>query len=67
MTDDKITSIPTSTDELRGSIEEVKRMLPLLMEIRREVAELRYSMFLAYKDAGFNDAQAIELCKKMTI
>ncbi len=59
--------VPGAADELRKSIEEVRRSLPLMAELAHEVAKARYASFQAHMDAGFSREEALDLCKSFTI
>ncbi|WP_129792606.1 hypothetical protein [Sphingosinicella sp. CPCC 101087] len=50
-------------EKFRQAIEELVRMWRLFAELAPEIASHRRLMFQAYVDAGFSEAQALELCK----
>lgn len=60
----KLLSIPTKPDALAAGCELLKRDFDTLVSYHREIAKLRYQSFLAHKAAGFNDQQALELCRQ---
>lgn len=66
MTDD-IKQIPTAVDEIRASVESIRRALPVMVEASAEIANARWEMYCAYKKAGFSDQQALDLCKSMIL
>lgn len=63
----KLVSLPTAEDELRGSIEAAKRIIPLLAEQAETIARARKLMFDAHVKVGFTEAQAIDLCKSFSL
>jgi hypothetical protein len=50
-------------DELKASGELLRRNLPTLMENAEIIAALKRAHYLAYLKAGFDEKQALELCK----
>lgn len=59
-----ITEVPNvERDTLIASIENIKRTLPLLLEYNKIDAQIRRSKYLALIENGFNEQQALELCR----
>ena len=50
-------------DKLRGEVEKLKRLLPLLIENNALLAKMQRAKFVAYVDEGFTAEQALILCK----
>ncbi len=50
-------------DAMAGAFAQIIRMMPMLKEHATEIAATRLAMFKAHVEAGFTEAQAIELCK----
>ena len=63
----KFTVVPGSEDGLRADIESMKRTLPILAELGPQIASIRKALFDSYVEAGFSEAQALELCKNLII
>lgn len=57
----------TNADELRASLEQIKRILPMHIELAVAVAEARFAVYKAHLDAGFDQDQALELCRSFQI
>ncbi|XWN29702.1 MAG: hypothetical protein ROR55_19685 [Devosia sp.] len=64
---DKLTVIPGAEDELRAEIEELKRRLPILAEISKQIAAARKLSFDAHIEAGFSEDQALKLCENILL
>lgn len=58
---DKIVGLNTEKDDNRAQLERIRREKPLLIELQKEVAEIKYATFKAYVDAGFTEEQALDL------
>ena len=59
-----VTEVPNvERDKLLASIEQLKRTLPVLLEYAELNARLKRSQYLSFLKAGFNEHQALELCK----
>lgn len=56
-----------SKDDLRASVETLKRQKQEMMEMGLVLAEIRKAHYDAYIDQGFSEAQALELCKHLTM
>lgn len=64
MSDDKIKSVPLlGQDALLGRVEKVKRNSAAIIEMIGVEASWRRAKFMALKKSGFDDKQALELCK----
>lgn len=59
--------VPTAQDKLRGEVEAIKRLLPVLSEAAPEIAQMRKRMFDEYLKVGFTPDQALQLCKTLTL
>lgn len=62
-----IETIPTKKDELRATLEELRRTLPVLSELSKEIARYRRVAYDAYIAEGFTPEQALILCQKSTL
>lgn len=61
---DKIRPIPTAQrDELLGALEQMRRTLPLLEQMQDLTVAMRRRLYAKYVEAGFTEAQALELAK----
>jgi len=56
-----------SKDEMRASLEQLKRGLSVFTEYAVIVAEVRKASYDAHIKQGFTPVQALELCKSMGI
>ena len=67
--DPKLTVIPTAQDQMAGDFENITRLWRLMAEnAQQQLALTRKALFDAYINAGFTEAQALDLCSKsMTI
>lgn len=67
--DDKpeLTVIETAEDKLRGSVEAIKRLLPVLLEAAPEIAQMRKALYDEYIRVGFKPEEALNLCKTLTL
>jgi hypothetical protein len=52
-------------DKFAESFRELKKNIKILQEYQFLLASLHRSKFLALKEEGFNDEQALELCKNL--
>lgn len=48
---------------MKAAIETMKRNLPELIEHAKLVAEIKRASYLSYIQQGFDEQQALELCK----
>jgi hypothetical protein len=63
---DKVTEIPmVERDSLVASLEAYKRNLAIIAGYGKDIAAFRRQLYLAHVEAGFTDAQALELCKSI--
>lgn len=68
MTDStEFTTIPDAGNEFRGEMDTLKRNLPILAELGPEIARMRWKLYEAHIQAGFNETQALELCKSIML
>lgn len=59
-----VSAIPdVEKDELRASMEKLKRMLPVMAEYALIDAQIRRAKYEACLEAGFNERQALEIAK----
>lgn len=63
MSKDNLTVLTGTPDKQRAQLEELKRNLPVLMEFFEVDAQVKRAKYLALIGKGFNEAQALELCK----
>lgn len=63
MSKDNLTVLTGTPDKQRAQIEEYKRNLPVILEFWAIDAEIKRTKYLALLRQGFNEAQALELCK----
>lgn len=62
-----IVGLPSKPDEIMAAVEYLKRSEAAFVEMAALMARIRRAHFLAYKDAGFSDAEALVLCQKATL
>jgi len=60
---DNLTLLTGPVDKNRGQLEELKRNLDVILEYMQIDAQIKRSRYSALIDQGFNEAQALELCK----
>lgn len=61
---DNIRQIPNpEQDKILAGLAQMERMLPHLAQYTKLTAQLKRTQYLAYIEAGFDQAQALELCK----
>jgi hypothetical protein len=64
MASELIQQVPNlEQDSLKGEVEKLRRVLPLLIENNKLVAKMRRAAYEAYIAEGFTEAQALQLCK----
>ena len=64
MREDKIKSVDFGEkDELKASLEALKRNTEAMIEYACLMAKIRRKAYLAYVGEGFTEEQALELCK----
>jgi len=64
----KFTVIPTAgRDEMRATLEQMKRQLPVFLEYTQTLAKIRKTAFDAHVAEGFSEDQALELCKTLSL
>lgn len=54
-------------NDLRASVETLKRQKQEMMEMGVVLAEIRKAHYDAYLEQGFSESQALELCKHLTM
>lgn len=59
-----LVDLPVKKDVLSAAREQVMREFDAMVENQKVLARLRRASFLAHIEAGFTDAQALELCCK---
>lgn len=52
-------------NDMADAIRKLKEMQPDLVEYYKVKAQLLHAAYLSFIDAGFTEAQAIELCKEI--
>ncbi|QXN72738.1 hypothetical protein RCZAHN_129 [Rhodobacter phage RcZahn] len=62
-----LVKVPTAQDKLRGEVEAIRRLLPVLSEAAVEIAQMRKRMYDEYIRVGFTPDQALQLCKTLTL
>ena len=60
-----IKSLPKATDEIKASIDALKRNLPMIIELSKLQARLTRSNYTALVGEGFSESEALELCYKI--
>lgn len=69
MTDDenKISNLTTLTDidkdEMKASIEAIKRTMPTMLEMQKCIAQIQRARYMALLEEGFSESESIELTK----
>lgn len=64
-TTDNLHVLSTNQDALLASIEQLRRMLPILADLAPLTARTRRTIYQAHIDAGFTEEQALELCRSL--
>jgi len=64
-THDNLRVLNTNPDHLLAAVEQLRRLLPLHIEMAQQVAATRYASYRAHVDAGFTEEQALELCRSL--
>jgi hypothetical protein len=59
-----LVSLPQKPDQLAAAGESLKRNFDTLVAHQLTLAKLRRASYLAHVEAGFTEAQALELCCK---
>lgn len=63
MSNDNVKQLPNAnTDSLRASLEQIRRDLPVILEMEATKAQIRKASYEASLAAGFNEEQAIAIC-----
>jgi len=62
-----IVGLPAKPDEIRAAVESLKRNAEAFIEMGVVMARIRRAHFSAYIAEGFTPAEALELCKKVTL
>lgn len=60
---DNITILNVAHDEMRGQLELLRRNLETLIEFHKINAQITRAKYDAYIAQGFDEKQALELCK----
>jgi len=58
---DKIVGLSTEKDSNIAQLERIRREKPMIIELQRELAEIKYATYRSYVDAGFTEEQALLL------
>lgn len=61
-----LVSMP-QTNEMKAAGEALRRQMQEIIENGRTIAKIRRANYLAYIEEGFTEAQALELCKTMSV
>ena len=64
-TPDNLHLLSTNQDALLASVEQLRRMLPLMTEMAPQIAQTRFAIYRAHIEAGFTEDQALELCRSV--
>jgi len=59
--------LQTAPDELLAAVAQIVKLLPVHIEIARQVAQTRRAVYLAHVEAGFSEEQALSLCRSLTL
>lgn len=62
-----IVGLPTKPNEMQAAVEAIKRDAQAFIEMGAVMARIRRAHFTAYIAEGFTPAEALELCKKVTL
>ena len=69
--EDKVADLKTITsmekDDLLAALEGIKRILPEMLDMQRQVAKMQRARYLALTKEGFDEKQALELTAKMSM
>lgn len=68
MSDDgpKLVHLPDK-NEMKAAGDALRRQLPAIMDNARLIAQIRRASYIAHVEQGFTEAQALELCKSMSL
>jgi hypothetical protein len=66
-TPDNLHVLSTNQDALLASIEQLRRMLPLLADLAPQTARTRFAIYQAHIEAGFTEEQALTLCRSLVL
>jgi hypothetical protein len=58
---DNIVGLNTEKDANVAQLERIRREKPLIIELQKELAEIKYATYKSYVDAGFTEEQALVL------
>ncbi len=58
-----VVDLPKEKNEAAAAGDAIRRNMPALIENAKTFAQLRRAHYLAYLEVGFNEQQALELCK----
>lgn len=64
---DRVVSLASHAkpDELLAAVAQLRDRLPGMLEYQRIMAKVKREAFVAYLEAGFTDAQALDLVKEI--